>query len=241
MKHPKLNKSYVISAALLLALSACGKAGSDAAANASAQAQPAAASAALATNGTGNNYVTASTLKFVDASGAAGNLPAGTSVTMLETKNGYVHLGVDSDDASLPADVWVKLDDAAASRFVAQPERDLTEGDDSVFEEAGRGTHGGMTYCYRYVKEYLLSHHLVKSYLPGASAWQAAGVLSRMGWHSIGGPDNAKVNDVCVYHGGRGGNGHAEVRVPGGWYYGYGVKSHSITRVNHTLIGCFRK
>jgi hypothetical protein len=231
-----INKSYFVTAALLLALTACGKAGSDAPGAANS------ASAGLATNGTGNNYVTGSLIKYVGADGAEGNLPAGTSVTMLETKDGYLHLGVDSDDASLPSEVWVKLDDASRAQFLAQAESDLAD-DEATLEDrvAGRRGRGGMTYCYRYVKQYLQNHGLVKSYLPGASAWMGAGVLSRMGWKNIGGPANARVNDVCFYHGGRGGNGHAEVRVAGGWYYGYGVKGSPISRANHSLIGCYRK
>ncbi len=217
---------------LLFTLTACGKPAQN-----SASSAPAAASAkspeSLPENGTGNNYVIGNTLQVGNRA-----LPAGTNVTLLETKEGYVHLGIDSNDSSMPAEAWVKASDVVAARLERVAESDV---DDGFLEEAGRGVSRGMTYCYRYVKEYLLSHGLVKSYLPGGSAYMAADVLPAYGWHKIaGGPAAAQVNDVCVYRGGKGGNGHAEVRVPGGWYYGYGVKSHSIGP-SHPFIGCYRK
>jgi hypothetical protein len=90
------------------------------------------------------------------------------------------------------------------------------------------------------VKNYLLSHHMVSTYLPGASAWMAATTLPKYGFHKVSEtPDQAKLNDVCVYHGGRGGNGHIEIKVVGGWFYGYGVIPHAIR--NHPFIACFRK
>lgn len=230
-----LNRHAFALSIVALALTACGKGPSPAPDGSSAAPAAAQSSAALPESGTGNNYQTASVVK---AFGSNEEIPAGTQVTVLETRGEFAHLGIDSDDERLPTEAWVKLADAKLEKL---GESDLEESD-GILEDAGRRVSGGMTYCYRYVKEYLLSHHLVKSYLPGASAWMASGVLQRMGWHQIsGGPDAARVNDVCVYRGGRGDNGHAEVRVPGGWYYGYGVKPHSIGRANHPFIGCYRK
>ncbi|MCB9072242.1 MAG: hypothetical protein H6623_01375 [Bdellovibrionaceae bacterium] len=106
---------------------------------------------------------------------------------------------------------------------------------------SGRGKRR-MTYCYRFVKIRLQQLGLVKGYLPGGSAKNAYSLLPRYGFHSTGGgPSGAGINDVCVYSGGNGGHGHIEIRVSGGWWYGYGVKSSSISLSNHRLLGCFGK
>lgn len=97
-----------------------------------------------------------------------------------------------------------------------------------------------MTYCYRYVKKYLLKVDLVDTYLPGASAYQAATILPEHGFKKINrGPYQVKKHDVCVYRGGPSGHGHIEIMTTQGWYYGYGYKKNPIQ--NRTLIGCFAK
>lgn len=97
-----------------------------------------------------------------------------------------------------------------------------------------------MTYCYKYVKLYLLKHGLVSSYLPGGSAYMAAKILPKYGFYQVDrSPYEAIVHDVCVYKGGPSGNGHIEVMTSSGWYYGYGYFSHPIK--NRILIGCFHK
>lgn len=97
-----------------------------------------------------------------------------------------------------------------------------------------------MTYCYRYVKKYLLKVGLVKVYLPGASAYQAATILPKHGFKKVSRkPSQAIVNDVCVYKGGPAGHGHIEIKTSKGWYYGYGYKSSPIK--NRIFIGCYHK
>jgi hypothetical protein len=98
----------------------------------------------------------------------------------------------------------------------------------------------GMTYCYCYVKLYLLKIGKVSVYLEGSMARQAVDILPRHGFQRIGGINQAQINDVCVYSGGKKNAGHIEIKVNGGWYYGYGVKPRPIAG-NHKLLGCFRK
>lgn len=188
----------------------------------------------------GNSYVTATDLPIVSRDQMSSNsvLPRGTEVTVLETQEDpllgtLLHLGVDSDDESLPTDVWVSARDAEAAGLEIAPEGDYDDMDLLARK---------MTYCYRYVKKYLIKIGKVKSYMPGASAYMAAKTLPQYGFRRTGlSPAQSKINDVCVYRGGRGGNGHIEVRVKGGWYYGYGIKKNPITRKNHPFIGCYRK
>lgn len=97
-----------------------------------------------------------------------------------------------------------------------------------------------MTYCYRYVKKYLLKVGLVKVYLPGASAYMAAKILPKHGFKKVSRKPSQAINhDVCVYKGGPAGHGHIEVKRPQGWYYGYGFKKSPIK--NRIFIGCFHK
>ncbi len=97
-----------------------------------------------------------------------------------------------------------------------------------------------MTYCYRYVKKYLLKKGFVDTYLPGVSAYMAVTILPKHGFSkSKRTPAQAKTYDVCVYKGGPSGHGHIEVRDPQGWYYGYGYKNQPIK--NRTFLGCFFK
>ncbi len=257
MKSFSGSNTVIIAAAVMLACSSCGKSGGGTQSAASTSA-PVDANATATHN---NNYVTRANMPIVsaaspdsgDQNSTAAVLPRGTGVTILETKQderlgSLVHLGVDSDDPSLPSDVWVKMSDSTLAGFAKVPEAedaafaDARSDDGSVVDVRGRRGRGGMTYCYRYVKQYLMKVGLMKTYLPGGSAYMAAKTLPRYGFHKTGsGPESAQINDVCVYHGGRGNNGHIEVRVAGGWYWGYGIKPHSITRVNHPFLGCFRK
>lgn len=73
--------------------------------------------------------------------------------------------------------------------------------------------------CYRQVKLYLQRTGKVKAYLPGGSAYMAAGVLPKYGFRKTGNrPSSASLGEVCVYSGGWHGHGHIEVKVRGGWY-----------------------
>jgi tartrate dehydratase beta subunit/fumarate hydratase class I family protein len=97
-----------------------------------------------------------------------------------------------------------------------------------------------MTYCYKYVKQYLLKKKLVSVYLPGGSAYMAATILPKYGFTKVSRkPSQAIVHDVCVYKGGPSGHGHIEVKTSSGWYYGYGYKKAPIK--NRIFIGCFHK
>lgn len=99
-----------------------------------------------------------------------------------------------------------------------------------------------MTYCYRFVKIRLQKLGLVKGYLPGGSAYQAATILPKYGFKRTSrGVKGARKNDVCVYSGGNGGNGHIEIRTAGGWWYGYGAKLQPISLNGRRLIACFSK
>jgi|GEM_PF-4836073 len=182
-------------------------------------------------------FVTSNDLRTLDGSSVRG----GTAISILESRGNAVRLGVDSDEAGQASEVWVSATDLMHSGIERVEEGDLEE--ESLAEDAARRRgKRKMTYCYRYVKLYLLERKKVRVYLPGVSAWMAAGELPKHGFRKIaGGPDSAKLNDVCVYRGGNGGNGHVEVRVRGGWYYGYGVKPKPISRRNRPFIGCFRK
>lgn len=118
-------------------------------------------------------------------------------------------------------DIWIRADDFATL---------------DVMED----TVARMTYCYRYVKRYLLSKGFVDVYLPGASAYMAAEILPKHGFSKTSRtPAQASTYDVCVYKGGPSGHGHIEVLDPKGWYYGYGYKAHPIK--NRIFISCFYK
>lgn len=140
-------------------------------------------------------------------------------------ENTWVHVGLErphSDDTS-ESDFWILEKD-----LMSLPLRQIEDG---VLR---------MTYCYRYVKRYLLEHGIVDEYLPGASAYMAASILPKYGFYKTGrSPSQAIVHDVCVYKGGPSGHGHIEIMTPSGWYYGYGYKSQPIK--NRVLISCFHK
>lgn len=239
-----INKKYFILLSLPLVLTACG---SDESGR-----QEAASVAAVASIENNANYQTGAPLE-VTADGQTQVIPEGTSLTVLESKEdarlgAMVRVGISSDNSKLPSEGWVRLEELKASKLELLPEGDLEEEDADLSlgsEQLGRKVRAGkrkMTYCYAYVKKYLIKAGLVSTYLPGGSAYQAAGILPKYGFYRIaGGPESAQLNDLCVYRGGRGGNGHIEVRVPGGWYYGYGIKPAPITRVNHPFLGCYRK
>jgi hypothetical protein len=243
MQFSKINKNYLILLAIAVSLSACGQP--------QKSAQPAAASAPVAAVAPSGNYVTANNLQLPQGEGVASPvlLPKGTAVTVLETREdpqqgSMVRLGIDTDDANLPSEVWMKQEDALRAGLIEAPNVGIDPAAPAT--ETGEfidsGADAGMTYCYRFVKEYLLQTGKVSTYLPGGSAWMAASILPRYGFRSTGtGPAGAIEGDVCVYSGGKGGNGHIEVKRDGGWWYGYGVKPEPITPVGHHLLGCFRK
>lgn len=183
--------------------------------------------------------------KLVSTSDKIVNLPKGTELSVLETRydaklGELMHLGIDSDDESLPADMWVKatpeLKAALAQNIMPTEITNSDEGEDSLVTVARKG----MTYCYRYVKQYLIKTGKVKVYLPGNSAWMASRELPKHGFRLTGhSPATAANGEVCVYRGGPRGHGHIEVKINGKWWYGYGYIGHPIR--NRVFIGCYAK
>jgi hypothetical protein len=180
-------------------------------------------------------------------------IPEGTSVSVIETKvdpqhGTIVRLGIDADeDSALPSDLWVSLDHALLAGLVQEEvgveEEEEVEEDVGAFEnvkKAVKKSKKKMTYCYRYVKRYLMSTGKVKVYLPGNSAYMAAKTLPKHGFRNSGHtPANAKNGEVCVYSGGPKGHGHIEVKRDGKWWYGYGFSANSMK--NRKFIACFIK
>lgn len=154
---------------------------------------------------------------------------AGTNITVLESINDergekWLRLGIEGEnyleeDSAL--DLWIRAEDLGVLGLV----EDIS---------------ARMTYCYRYVKKYLLAKGFVDEYLPGASAYMAATILPKYGFLKANRiPTKAITYDVCVYKGGPSGHGHIEVLDPKGWYYGYGFKKNPIA--NRIFIACFYK
>lgn len=179
------------------------------------------------------------------------NVPAGTTVSVLESKmdkeNGLmVRLGMDvNEDSNLPSDIWVKStefpEDSLKLVEDGDYENDQLDSNDP-FSEVARKAKKRMTYCYRFVKQYLIQTKKVRTYLPGASAYMAASILPQYGFHNTGHtPASAQEGEICIYRGGNGGNGHAEIKRGGKWWYGYGFKSQPIGRRNHAFVGCYAK
>lgn len=188
--------------------------------------------------------VTRSQIFHAEPSGQSTEVSAESMITVLgqqmdERGNLVVHLGVDSDVSGAVSEFWVRASELETANLQALDQGvdvDQVEGQMSAFIQKK------MTYCYRFVKLYLMKKGLVRGYLPGGSAWMAKNYLPSHGFRRLaGGPTAARLNDVCVYTGGNGNNGHIEVRTSSGWYYGYGNKSRPISLNNHRLIACYRK
>lgn len=186
------------------------------------------------------------TVESGEAPAKAVTIPQGTSLSVLETKvsataGTIVRLGIDSDEGGeLPADAWFPMDQAlllGLARMVDTGSGNDEESAPSLWQKISRG---GMTYCFRYVKRYLLSTGKVSQYLPGESAWQAASILPKHGFRRTGNsPASAREGEVCVYSGGPKGHGHVEVKRSGKWWFGYGFNANPISGRN--FLGCFAK
>lgn len=160
-------------------------------------------------------------------------LAAGTELVLLEKKEdavlgSLVRVGVDAgEESGVPSDFWIKEEEMHGGNLLA-----LNDGEMSILKK--------MTYCYRYVKQYLLKTGQVKVYLPGESAYMAAKILPKHGFRNSGhSPSSAKNGEVCVYSGGPKGHGHIEVKRNGKWWYGYGFLDNPIR--NRKFIACFVK
>lgn len=173
-------------------------------------------------------------------------LEEGAEIAVIERKDdpnvgSLVRIGLDVEEGSeLPSDFWIRAEELPASALIPfAPAEDI---EDSAVEQGDEIDlfRKKMTYCYRYVKQYLLQTGKVKVYLPGVSAWQAAGILPKHGFRKTGNtPASARNGEVCVYSGGPKGHGHIEVKRNGKWWYGYGFKANPIA--NRRFIGCFYK
>lgn len=156
-------------------------------------------------------------------------LRAGSQFTVLDRRQDPMYgeivrigIDIDEDDKATPNDIWVE----ASPELKAATQ--LTVELMNTF------------YCYRYVKRYLLSSGLVRSYLPGSYAAQAYSILPRYGFQITGhSPSTATVGEVCVYSGGPKGFGHIEVLRSKGWWYGYGYSRHPIQ--GRHFLACFEK
>ena len=169
------------------------------------------------------------------------DLLEGAEIALLERKHDenlgeLVRVGIDANEGSpLPNDFWV-----SASQLPASILTPYAPADDADFAAEDVDALKKMTYCYRYVKQYLLKTGQVKVYLPGASAYMAANILPKHGFHNTGrSPSSAREGDVCVYAGGPQGHGHIEVKRSGKWWYGYGFLPNPIR--NRRFLACFAK
>jgi hypothetical protein len=168
--------------------------------------------------------------------GPAISISRGLELVMIETKRDdalgtLVRLGFDQD-LGLPTEVWVREQDLQTADFIPYDFSRLSDDEIDLWKR--------MTYCYRFVKRYLLQTGQVKTYLPGASAYQAASILPKHGFRRTGhNPASARNGEVCVYGGGPQGHGHIEVKRNGKWWYGYGYINHPIR--NRKFIACFAK
>ena len=116
-------KKLFFSLCLISVLSACGK-------EARWEATSPAGAENLISSAGGNAYRTSAAISYQTSSGNSALLPAGTNVTILETRKDpevgdLVHLGVDSDDAKLPSEIWLKAKEIEAAGLEALQETDL--------------------------------------------------------------------------------------------------------------------
>jgi hypothetical protein len=170
-------------------------------------------------------------------------LREGTELSILGTRvdpllGSMIRLGIDGEEAE-ESDIWVVMNGELLGALAHLGSEEVAEEKEGIVHTVRRARRG-MTYCYRFVKNYLLSTGKVRTYLPGSSAWQAANVLPKHGFRRTGNsPANAENGEVCVYAGGPRGHGHIEVKRNGKWWYGYGFKSEPIS--DRRFIGCFSK
>jgi hypothetical protein len=169
-----------------------------------------------------------------------------------------IRIGTDSDNALIPSDFWVRANDLLKAGLEQSEmsfdnvdpvlsEQDL--GSDPVLGERELSGANDLTlfantramYPFRYVKQYLLRAGIVTEYLPGSSPTRAANVLVQFGFRKTKRTaSNAHLRDVCVYGVGNSGNGHIELKLKEGWWYGYGFHG-AVTLKNSQLIGCYSK
>jgi hypothetical protein len=242
MKRTKMFFQGLAASACLLTLAGCGS--------------PAASAPAPAGAGTNEELAQDfSTTGFVlredlvlnpvgDGAAPAFSLGAGSEIAVLGKHEDaalgtLVHVGIDAqENTGTPTDLWVSERDLPQDAL--EPYAPADEEDNGEAQDGDFSAQKAMTYCYRYVKQYLLQTGQVKVYLPGVSAWQAAGILPKHGFRRTGhSPSTARNGEVCVYSGGPAGHGHIEVKRNGRWWYGYGFKPNPMS--GRRFIACFAK
>jgi hypothetical protein len=95
--------------------------------------------------------------------------------------------------------------------------------------------------CMAYVKNWLLDHGYVDTYLPGTAAYQFASILPRYGFSRSGGPEDASTGMVCVWSGGSHGLGHTQVYNGRCFVDDKGCHDSDYPGSNYSLIGCYEK
>lgn len=165
------------------------------------------------------------------------NLAAGQELEIIQiSRDGKVaRIGMDADNASV-SDVLVSVEDLEAKNLslvetVAGAEDDeINTEDEGLF--AARRKRGGMTYCYRDVKNTLLRAKKCGRYASGVRAEMGYSILANeCGMKQVGkvDPKSLPAYSVCVSGGGRpcgGGThcGHIAVKLPNGMWFGAGTR-----------------
>lgn len=197
-------------------------------------------------------------------------LPIGTQLSVLDwtedaDRGELVRLGVEHPEgrSDLAPDIYVSLTDFSSftleevetlspieAHQITRAEDDSYLGYIAILLAAASGRSSssrrsrGMTYCYRNVKNHLLSEGLVDTYLPGGSAYMAIQELPKNGFRRlrVRHPDRAPNGSICVYdRDSRNRHGHIEVKKSKDCYwYGYGCKAQSMYE-SREFYDCFAK
>jgi hypothetical protein len=169
------------------------------------------------------HYSEARTTNFVSQV----TIPPGTQVEVLESAGGMTHLGIswDIEGAALPSDVWVQSEEL--SQMHLAPQRAIPQ-------------------CYADVKRKLLQMRLVRTFPPGAAAWQGYDVLRlQYAFRPAAFSQNLPNGSVCVSEGGQyqcGAKkcGHIAIKIGYEQWYGAGV-FRSPLLPGHYGLRCLRK
>lgn len=166
------------------------------------------------------------------------NLSAGQELEVLALSNDgkVARIGIDSDNATT-SDVMVSVEDLEARSLslvetVAGLEDDeIDTSNEGLF--AAKRKKGGMTYCYRDVKNTLLRAKKCNRYASGVRAEMGYKILANeCGMKQVGkvNPASLPAYSVCVSGGGRpcgGGThcGHIAIKLPNGMWFGAGTRN----------------
>lgn len=144
-------------------------------------------------------------------------------------------IGLDSDPTKETSDVTVNVADLMAGRLsVIDIEEGMETADLDLSHEglfAARKKRGGMTYCFRDVKNTLLRKGICNHYASGVRAAEGYEILQReCGMKPASPSSSLPVNAVCVMNGGRpcgGGTycGHIQIKVSANMWFGAGYRS----------------